>query len=154
MPRPSARIDLAVVNGEMAGFEIKSDVDTLGRLDFQVPAFSRFFDRVSIVTTTRHLKEARLRIPIWWGIIVYNACGTFETKRRAKRNRRVDVRSLLFALSKLEIAEVGRRAGHCTTISAKKDVMVDEVLGFVAPSDICDHARDVIRLRPSLPRRI
>lgn len=28
MPRPSARIDLALVNGELAGFEIKSDADS------------------------------------------------------------------------------------------------------------------------------
>ncbi|MDH7804603.1 sce7726 family protein [Rhizobium sp. AN70] len=55
MPRPSARIDVALVNGEMAGFEIKSDRDTLNRLTVQIPAFSKFFDRVSLVTTPRLL---------------------------------------------------------------------------------------------------
>ena len=154
MPRPSARIDLAVVNGELAGFEIKSDVDTLRRLDFQVPAFSRIFDRVSVVTTRKHLKETRQRIPAWWGIILYSDDSGFQVKRGSKRNREIDVRSLLFALSKPEIAEVGRRAGLPIAISAKKDAMVDDALGEIAKRDICDHARDVIRLRPSLPQRI
>jgi hypothetical protein len=152
MPRPSARIDLAVVNGELAGFEIKSDADTLSRLNVQVPAFSRFFDRVSIVTTRKHLKETRRKIPAWWGIILYGDGGSFRTKRAAKRNQRVDVRSLLFALSKNEIAELGRRAARPIPVSITKSEMVDAALCAITKQDICDHAREVIRLRPSLPQ--
>ena len=70
MPRPSARIDIAVINGSMIGFEIKSDVDSLSRLPQQVRAFSHFFDQMSLVTTDRHLQGARKCIPNWWGIIV------------------------------------------------------------------------------------
>ncbi|WP_224405972.1 sce7726 family protein [Afifella sp. IM 167] len=154
MPRPSARIDLAMVNGELVGFEIKSDADTLGRLNVQVPAFSRFFDRVSIVTTRKHLRATRTRIPHWWGIILYegNCGGEFRVKRLAKRNRRVDVRSLLYALSKQEIAEVGRRAGSPIVHSITKDAMVECTIRVISERDICAHVRDVIRCRPSLPR--
>jgi hypothetical protein len=45
----SARVDIAVVNGRIHGFELKSDNDTLDRLPHQVSAFSSVFDRVTLV---------------------------------------------------------------------------------------------------------
>ena len=146
MPRPSARIDLAVVNGELAGFEIKSDADTLKRLRMQVPAFSRFFDRVSVVTTRKHLCETERCVPYWWGIILYQGDDEFHVRRRARRNRRIDVQALLYALSKREIAELASRA--CSPIpKGKKGAMVEAVASSVPHRAICDHARDIIRLR-------
>ena len=40
MSRPSGRVDVAVINGRLCGFEIKSDFDSLSRLPRQVRAFS------------------------------------------------------------------------------------------------------------------
>jgi hypothetical protein len=147
MPRPSARIDLALVNGELAGFEIKSDADTLRRLTVQVPAFSRFFDRVSIVTTRKHLAAARKTVPAWWGIIVYRDDNGFRVARTPKRNRHVDVRSLLYALSKIEIAELGRRADVSITTSVSKETMIERAIYSISAREICDLSRDVLRLR-------
>jgi hypothetical protein len=146
MPRPSARIDLAVVNGELAGFEIKSDADTLKRLRFQVAAFSRFFDRVSVVTTRRHLCETERCVPDWWGIILYHGEDKFRIRRRARRNRRIDIQALLYALSKSEIVELASRAGSVIP-KGKKDAMVEAMASTVSRRAICDHARDIIRLR-------
>ncbi|WP_152979932.1 sce7726 family protein [Mesorhizobium sp. 1M-11] len=146
MPRPSARIDLAVVNGELAGFEIKSDADTLKRLRVQVPAFSRFFDRVSVVTTRKHLCKTERCVPDWWGIILYQADDEFRVHRRARQNRCKDIRALLYALSKSEIAELASRASSAIP-KGKKDAMVEVVAYTVSHRVICDHARDIIRLR-------
>jgi len=147
MPRPSARIDLAVVNGEMSGFEIKSDADTLIRLRSQVPAFSRFFDKVSLVTTQRHLPCARKMIPEWWGIMVFKQEGAFRVVRSAKQNRNTDVSSLLFALTKAEIVEIAQRAGLKMRISQKKADMTGSVVIEISESDLFVYARDIIRKR-------
>jgi hypothetical protein len=64
----SVRIDIAVINGELAGFELKSDRDTLNRLPFQAEIYSRVFDRVDLVVGHRHFREAEKIIPNWWGI--------------------------------------------------------------------------------------
>ena len=58
-----------MVNGEFSGFEIKSDVDSLQRLPGQIAAFASVFDRVSLVTTDRHLADVKKVIPSWWGIV-------------------------------------------------------------------------------------
>lgn len=147
MPRPSARIDVALVNGEMAGFEIKSDRDTLNRLTVQIPAFSKFFDRVSLVTTPRHLKDAKSKIPPWWGIVVFGDDGRFRVVRTSRRNKNVDVRALLFALSKKELIQVARMADAILATTLKKETMVEVLTSTIASSVICNLAREVIKIR-------
>ena len=63
-----ARIDLALVNGVLHGFELKSDLDTLARLPVQARAFSPVFDFVTLVVAERHIRAAIDMVPGWWGI--------------------------------------------------------------------------------------
>src|ERR1700752_2733932 len=52
------RIDLAVVNGTLHGYEIKSDIDSLRRLALQIELYSKVLDRATLVVGQRHLDEA------------------------------------------------------------------------------------------------
>ncbi|WP_131739354.1 sce7726 family protein [Actinomadura roseirufa] len=63
------RVDLAVINGDLAGFEIKSDQDTLERLAGQAADYGRVLDRVTLVTTDRYLAHAAVLVPEWWGLV-------------------------------------------------------------------------------------
>jgi hypothetical protein len=64
----SVRVDIAVINGEIQGFELKSARDTLERLDGQAALYSEVFDRMTLVVAERHLEKARTRVPEWWGL--------------------------------------------------------------------------------------
>src|SRR5260221_341269 len=64
----SCRIDLAVVNGLLHGYEIKSDSDTLDRLPSQADAYASIFDRVTLVVGSKHTGQATAIIPDWWGL--------------------------------------------------------------------------------------
>lgn len=66
----AVRVDLAVINGEMAGYEIKSAKDTLSRLPTQAALYNAVFDRVHLVAAERHVAPAIEGIPHWWGILV------------------------------------------------------------------------------------
>ncbi|WP_191060018.1 sce7726 family protein [Geminicoccus harenae] len=66
----SVRIDLAVINGELCGFELKSDRDTLARLPLQAELYSRVFDRLVLVVGERHAAKAVAHVPAWWGVIL------------------------------------------------------------------------------------
>lgn len=66
----TARVDIAVINGELCGFELKSDSDTLQRLPQQADIYGRVFDRMTLVVGERHLDKSVKIIPSWWGIIV------------------------------------------------------------------------------------
>lgn len=64
----SVRVDIAVINGELHGFELKSPRDTLERLPRQAALYSEVFDRVTLVVAERYAKKAAASIPDWWGI--------------------------------------------------------------------------------------
>ena len=64
----TSRVDMAVVNGWIHGYEIKSEQDTLERLPGQMDVYSRTLDYVSIVTNDRHLGAISALVPSWCGL--------------------------------------------------------------------------------------
>lgn len=55
----SVRADLAFVDDQFIGVEIKSDRDSLRRLENQLATYRRVFDHVILVAAERHLKGLR-----------------------------------------------------------------------------------------------
>lgn len=66
----AARIDVAVLNGVMHGYEIKSDADTLYRLPWQINAYNSVFSKMTIVVGAKHLEHVINLVPDWWEIIL------------------------------------------------------------------------------------
>lgn len=107
-----ARVDIAVVNGVMHGYEIKSDQDTLFRLPEQVQIYNSVFDKMTLVVGKSHLYEAIKMIPDWWGIVIAKADAngnvTFNTIRKEESNEeqnQVSVARLLWREEALKILE-------------------------------------------------
>jgi hypothetical protein len=67
--RGQVRVDLAVVNGQLHGYEIKSDRDSLRRLKQQVMVYGGVFDQLTLVVGDRYAAEAFRVVPSWWGIL-------------------------------------------------------------------------------------
>lgn len=107
-----ARVDIAVVNGVMHGYEIKSDQDTLLRLPEQIQVYNSVFDKMTLVVGKSHLYEAIKIIPDWWGIIVAKADANgnvfFNTIRKEENNKKqnqLSVAKLLWREEALRILE-------------------------------------------------
>ncbi len=66
----ATRIDIAVINGEIEGFELKSERDTLDRLPAQRDLYNKVLDRVSLVVAENHRDAALEIIPNWWGLAI------------------------------------------------------------------------------------
>lgn len=62
------RIDVAVVNGSLHGWEIKSARDTLDRFPAQAAAYAQVFDYVTLVAAPSHLDHAANDLPEYWGL--------------------------------------------------------------------------------------
>nr|DAF48118.1 MAG TPA: DNA repair protein MmcB-like protein [Myoviridae sp. ctVKV3]DAJ71153.1 MAG TPA: DNA repair protein MmcB-like protein [Caudoviricetes sp.]DAR50169.1 MAG TPA: DNA repair protein MmcB-like protein [Caudoviricetes sp.] len=95
------RVDIAVINGELHGYELKSDSDNLLRLPQQSMAYSSIMDKVTLVVGEKHAQEAINIIPDWWGIKIatmnHRGSVNIVTYRRNKKNKDIDP----FELSKL-----------------------------------------------------
>lgn len=92
------RVDVAVVNGVLHGYEIKSDRDSLRRLTRQVQYYGRVVDRATLVVGDHHLSKALNMLPEWWEVILASpgTNGTsFKTVRRGRKNPCSDPRSLV-----------------------------------------------------------
>lgn len=94
------RIDVAVVNGELTGYEIKSDEDTLARLAGQAEAYGQVLDRAILVTTPRHSAKAATQLPSWWGILTaHQAAGGIHLEET--RSAALNQSHVPFALAQL-----------------------------------------------------
>ncbi len=97
----SVRIDMAVVNGSLHGYEIKSERDTLERLPHQCVHYSRVFDEVTVVVGPSYFPLVKNVVPAWWGVVVAepNEAGipSLVQKRKAKKNPNLDA----FAIAQL-----------------------------------------------------
>jgi len=113
----AARVDIAVVDGILHGYEIKSDRDTLERLPEQMNEFNDVFDKLTLVVGKRHLYNAINIIPEWWGIMVAKIDSNheifFQTIRKAENNQNqvgVSIARLLWRKEALQILEEQNKA--------------------------------------------
>jgi hypothetical protein len=104
------RADIAVVNGHLVGYEIKSNSDSLRRLREQVKAYNSVFDRVFIVAGDRHIGKIQNSVPEFWGVIMSSkgpkGAVNFNIIRRAKVNRSIDPVSMARLLWRNEAVEI------------------------------------------------
>jgi hypothetical protein len=109
-----ARIDVAVINGVLHGYEIKSESDNLDRLPSQISVYDQVMDKITIITGENHLEEVRKLVPEWWGIklVVHNKRSiSLKSIKRAKRNKNVNSYSLVQLLWKEEALEILKKEG-------------------------------------------
>jgi hypothetical protein len=113
-----ARVDLAVVNGTIHGYEIKSERDTLARLPGQINIYSTALDLVTIIAAPSHVARISDIVPQWWGVwSVARSKSGFRLKpsRESQPNPQVDpfaLAQLLWRDEALEVlADYGLAAG-------------------------------------------
>jgi hypothetical protein len=142
------RVDVAVINGEISGWEIKSDEDTLTRLTSQVTAYRQVLDRATLVTTQRWEERAQQQIPDWWGIAVVErtpAAMVVHERRQSKDNsQHLDPIALAQLLWRAEALDGLRHRDQARGLSAKARHYVWERLAEVIP---LDELRAVVRAR-------
>ncbi|MBV9882426.1 MAG: sce7726 family protein, partial [Sphingomonadaceae bacterium] len=110
IPRPSARVDIALINGRISGYEIKAAADTLSRLGDQATSFSSVFEKMTLVVAIKHLPKAINAIPNWWEIIQTDGI-RFRIYRRGKSSPNLSLQDLLHVLTKPELSRLQTHLG-------------------------------------------
>ncbi|MBN1837877.1 MAG: sce7726 family protein [Spirochaetales bacterium] len=118
----NVRIDIAVVNGTLHGYEIKSEKDTLRRLPSQSSVYSKVFDTVTVVVGPRHETSVRDHIPEWWGITVARHVGgetVLNEVKPASKNHEVVASALVQLLWRDEALSALERRGLANGVRGK-----------------------------------
>lgn len=146
-----ARVDVAVVNGSIHGYEIKSERDTLERLPGQRDVYNKALDRVTIVTSARHLRKIRRLIPRWWGIAIADASENgvrLRTVREPRDNPQPDMFAQVQLLWRDEaLKELEERALSHGLRSKNRRTLWQKLAANVAPSDLGAVIRAKLKLR-------
>jgi hypothetical protein len=124
----AARADIAVVNGRLHGYEIKSDSDTLERLPSQITVYGAVFDRVTLVVGERHLAKSLATIPDWWGVKVAVAgprCAVhFREERLPLNNDGVVAIAVAQLLWRGEVLSLLEASGSAAGVRGKSRMVV------------------------------
>lgn len=150
----TVRVDVAVINGELSGYELKSDSDTLERLPYQIEIYGKVFDRVTLVVGRKHAKKAAALIPKWWGYIEAkdNPDGvSLRPKRKGRTNPNRDpsvIAQLLRKQEALAILEGCRLARGWR--SKKSSDIVERLVSALSLDDLRFHVREALKGREQL----
>jgi hypothetical protein len=96
------RIDVAIINGCVHGYEIKSGLDTLERLPAQLGLYTQCLAKLTLICAQRHVDKASKAAPDWCGIWEAKkgprGAMSFSTVRKAETNPNIDAVQLAHLL--------------------------------------------------------
>ncbi|WEO64811.1 sce7726 family protein [Rhizobium rhizogenes] len=147
----TVRVDIAVLNGEMVGYELKSDSDTLMRLPTQADIYSRVFDRMTLVAGSRHFDKAIEIVPSWWGLIKAIDHGggiKLQQARPSRRNQTQEPYLIAELLRKDEALLLMERLGIARGWRSKRVKAIHEYLAYQLPLRVLrNNVRDILKAR-------
>ncbi len=148
----SVRIDIAVINGELHGFELKSARDTLDRLPNQAALYNEVFDRVTLVVASKHAEKAAAAVPLWWGICV--AEGSPDTDVRLSHVRASETNP---ALKPIQLARLLWRAEAIEILTTKNlvrgfrsksaEMLAERLANHLSKDDLRFEVRSALKRR-------
>ncbi len=132
----AARVDIAVVNGSLHGYELKSDLDTLNRLPEQMKIYNSVLDKITLVVGKLHLHSAMKVIPDWWGVSIAkilksNGKIVFCKIRKSEENPLKDSVAIAKLLWREEALDILEQLNHADGVRSKRRQIIYERLAEV-----------------------
>lgn len=146
-----SRVDVAVISDCLNGYEIKSESDTLMRLETQVTDYGRVFDRMTLVVQETHLEKAKEIIPKWWGILVVKKTKnglTVTSLRKGRVNKKVDPLSLCHLLWREEALDwLKQKELQKGCLSKSRFFLYQKIVSHMALEEIQTFVRTTLKQR-------
>jgi hypothetical protein len=148
-----SRVDMALVDERLHGFEIKSQVDSLSRLPGQLRDYGCVFDEVTLVIGLKHLTGVLKGLPSWCGIILAERVEgevLLEPFRQGTQNLHRDPFSLAQLLWREEALEVLQRHGCDRGVRSKpRAALWQRLAESLALDDLAEEVREAMKARKS-----
>lgn len=146
-----SRVDIAVINGSVHGYEIKSERDTLDRLPSQQDYYNRVLDCVTVVASSCHLSKVEKLVPPWWGLCEaeYKKKKVLIRKIRPNtQNTEVDPTAIVQLLWREEaIDALKKRDLHKGIVSKPREVLWNRLVENLSIDELRSEVRERIKAR-------
>jgi hypothetical protein len=148
----AARVDVAVVNGALHGYEIKSDADTLERLPAQIATYSLVLDKATLVVGERHAEKAITLLPSWWGIKIASQGPrggiSLHQEKYVRMNPSIDPLAVAELLWSNEVRDILRELGFIEKELRKpRAYLYRELAAAIDVNELRDTTRRVLKGR-------
>ncbi|MBT2661904.1 sce7726 family protein [Bacillus sp. ISL-45] len=146
-----ARADIAVANGVLLGYEIKSDHDSLERLPNQVICYDKTFDKNTIIVGEKFADKIHEFVPDYWGIEVayINRFNHVSLKRirASRRNQHIVATNLLDLLWTPEIKSFLKQNKVRGYSNKDKAGLKELATSFIPIKDLKEFTRETLKTR-------
>ena len=113
-----SRIDVAVINGCIHGYEIKSAKDNLDRLATQINIYRQTLQKLTFVAAPKHVESIMSHAPEWCGVIAAEQGPrggvSFHVLRNPATNPDIDPVMMAHLLWRDEVIELLSQAGYAS----------------------------------------
>ncbi|GAQ19554.1 hypothetical protein OPHB3_3523 [Oceanobacillus picturae] len=157
VPSGKARADIVSVNGHVVAYEIKSDFDSIRRLESQITEYDKNFEMNYIVVGAKYANSIYNIIPDYWGVIVAQKTRIntirLSFNRKAKLNPNLSFKEFLSLLSSNDIKRIASGKdylGDLLTPSEVRKLFKQEVIKMLddsLPKTVKSHLKNQVRLK-------
>lgn len=149
LPITKSRIDMAVINGKLHGYEIKSASDTLLRLPHQISGYEKVFDYLTVVTEEKHVIKILPLVPEWVGI---NVCSNNEKRpikvyRKAKLNKNKQAFYIAKLLWREEVLSILKYKNIPHVKSLRNWLLCELLAQHITIKELSDIVREKLKAR-------
>ncbi len=145
-----SRADVVIINGTSTVYEVKSEFDSLKRLEGQLTDYRKIFDRIYVVTQPDTARQVVDAIDPLIGILVMSAAGSLDEIREAQSNKaNVDPGTVFDCMYRTEYCSVINDVfGYIPDVpNSKLYVESRKLFCQIAPKDAHDLMVEQVRYR-------
>jgi len=120
----SSRLDYARINGSSYAYEIKTELDSLEKLEKQIYDYSKAFEYIHVVCHPTHYLKVLEKVPSYCGIITYTSDKEglpFSFKRKRTLNLEIDSKYQLSSLTIKELEKILKLEGLNTLLTDREE---------------------------------
>ncbi|HET54717.1 MAG TPA: hypothetical protein ENN33_05815 [Ignavibacteria bacterium] len=142
-----ARVDIAVINGSIHGYEIKSEVDTLNRLTNQIEHYNSSLEKITIAVNSNHKQKVLGIVPKWWGIIEVDENSEIAELRESEVNPLLSISDLLLFLWKDEMINILEKNEVKYKKSSNRSALIDTMIQNIEKEKLLNEVRQALKSR-------
>jgi len=145
----TSRLDFARINGHSYAYEIKTELDSLDKLEKQIADYSKAFEYVQVVCHPDHYKKVKEKVPDYCGIVTYNSSKEnlpFSFKQKRTLNFAVDSAFQLSTLTTKELEKILKDVGLRGIPQSRED-REEQVLSLLSKKQINHHFKERVKDR-------
>ena len=141
----SRRVDLALVNSNnLFAFEVKSEADSLTRLEVQVDKYLEYFDKVTVVVAPKHTQKVLHQTPLHVAVWEFSD-GVISVKRKGKLQKTISKQKFIDMMTACELLKLTKKFG--LNMDTTRRCFLEEALMVVPRYKLREEAIGAIQAR-------